>query len=161
MTTEQLIKTLRNSMPPGPITQGIMLDAADRLEELQRANQSALAHLALALSERTPHDYGILKEEATFLRKERDKALTEVERVRKLWNESHVSERDDFAKEIERVKAECGNKPLTTRPEPSRLEIAAMAMQGMLAASSFDTLQLSKSAFEAADELIAAAKDVK
>jgi len=43
----------------------------------------------------------------------------------------------------------------TTRPEPSRLEIAAMAMQGMLAASSFDTLRLSRSALEAADALIA------
>jgi len=74
MTTEQLIKTLRNSMPPGPITQGIMLDAADRLEELQRANQSTLADLALALSERTPHDYGLLKEEIAFLRKERNAA---------------------------------------------------------------------------------------
>ena len=74
MTTEQLIKTLRNSMPPGPITQGIMLDAADRLEGLQRANQSTLEDLALALSERTPHDYGLLKEEIAFLRKERNAA---------------------------------------------------------------------------------------
>jgi len=49
----------------------------------------------------------------------------------------------------------------TTRPEPSRLEVAAMAMQGMLAASSYDTLRLSKSAFEAADALIAAAKEAK
>lgn len=49
----------------------------------------------------------------------------------------------------------------SARPEPSRLEIAAMAMQGMLAASSFDTLRLSKSAFEYADALIAAAKEVK
>jgi len=93
MTTEQLIKTLRNSMPPGPITQGIMLDAADRLEELQR----------------------------------------DLVRLRRV----------------------------TTRTEPSRLEIAAMAMQGMLAASSFDTLRLSRSALEAADKLIAAAKEAK
>jgi hypothetical protein len=129
MTTEQLIKTLRNSMPPGPITQGIMLDAADRLEKLERANKSTLADLALALSERTPHDYGILKEEAAFLRKERNAATV--------------------------------NQQLTVRPEPSRLEIAAMAMQGMLAASSYDTLRLSKSAFECADALIAAAKEGK
>jgi hypothetical protein len=92
MTTEQLIKTLRNSMPPGPITQHLMLDAADRLEKLERANQSALADLALALSERTPHDYGLLKEEATFLRKERDAALAEVERVRKVVKGSFTTE---------------------------------------------------------------------
>ena len=40
------------------------------------------------------------------LQRDLKKALAEVERVRKLWNESHIKERDDFAKEIERVKAE-------------------------------------------------------
>jgi hypothetical protein len=59
--------------------------------------------------------------------------------------------------EIDRLKYQL-NK---TRPEPSRLEIAAMAMQGMLAASNYDTLRLSKSAFECADALIAAAKEAK
>lgn len=53
------------------------------------------------------------------------------------------------------------NQQLTVRSETSRLEIAAMAMQGMLAASSFDTLRLSRSAIEAADALIAAAKESK
>lgn len=122
MTTEQLIKTLRNSMPPGPITQGIMLDAADRLEELQRANQSTLADLALALSERTPHDYGLLKEEIAFLRKERNAATV--------------------------------NQQLTVRPEPSRLEIAAMIYAGVEYVDDDD-------AFKAADRLIAAAKESK
>lgn len=50
-------------------------------------------------------------------------------------------------------------KEKQTRPEPGRLEIAAMAMQGMLAASNYDTLRLSKSAFECADALIAASKE--
>lgn len=112
MTTEQLIKTLRNSMPPGPITQGIMLDAADRLEELQRANQRTLADLALALSERTPHDYGLLREEAAFLRKERDKALAEVERLKQ-------------------ERTATVNQQLTVRPDLSRLKIAAMLLAAL------------------------------
>lgn len=50
-------------------------------------------------------------------------------------------------------------RPEWVRKDPSRLEIAAMAMQGMLAASNFDTLRLSRSAFEFADALIAAEKE--
>ena len=130
MTTEQLIKTLRNSMPPGPITQGIMLDAAGRLEELQRTNQSTLADLALALSERTPHDYGLLKEEIAFLRKERNAATV--------------------------------NQQLTVRPEPSRLEIAAMLKAGWFANPDFDfNATDQKWWIEQADALIAAAKETK
>jgi hypothetical protein len=110
MNTDQLIKQLRNSMPPGPITQAVMLETADRLEELQRANKNTLADLALAISERAPHDYGLLREEATFLRKERDYALTEVKRLKATVNQQ-----------------------LTVRPEPSRLEIAAMLKAGWFA----------------------------
>jgi len=47
------------------------------------------------------------------------------------------------------------------RPEPSRLEIAAMAMQGMLTSNHFDRLRISKSALEYTDALIAAAKEGK
>jgi hypothetical protein len=110
-----------------------MSKAADRLEELERA-----------LSETV---------------KQRDKAIAEVERVRKLWNESHIAERDDFAKEIERVKDECRNQQPNTRPEPSRLEIAAM----LLAATygSDHVVLKAAHALQKADELIAAAKEAK
>lgn len=147
MTTEELIKKMRKIMPVGPISQNYLKEAAARLESLQW-------ELTQAIAERTPHDYGLLREEADFLRKERDKALAEVERVRKLWNESHIAERDDFAKEIERVKAECANQQLNTRPEPSRLEIAVIVRAGMQHKSVEVAVKL-------ADELIAAVKEAK
>ena len=93
MTTQEIINDMRSN------TITSMRAAADRLEDLQRANKNTLADLALAVSERR------------------------------------------FSQQITAI-----------RPEPSRLEIAAMAMQGMLAASSFDTLRLSKSALEYAEE---------
>lgn len=94
--------------------------AADRLEELERANKNTLADLAVAIEQRDEAFAEIKK-----MRKERDNASAEVEWMRKLWNESLIAERDDFAEEIERVKAECRNQQLNIRPEPSRLEIAA------------------------------------
>ena len=137
--------------------------AAGRLEELQRANKNTLADLALAIerrddsyaeiktvrrelaqaiAERTPHDYGLLKGEVDNLKRELSEAIKE----RNKTVADLIKQRDEAI--------------ASARPEPSRLEIAAMAMQGMLAASSFDTLRLSKSAFEYADTLIAAAKGV-
>jgi hypothetical protein len=139
MTTETLIKRLRSFLPPGPLALEIMIEAAARLESIQW-------ELTQAIAERTPHDYGLLKEEATFLRKERDEARAEVRQLRAT---------------VAAYEQATVNQQLTVRSEPSRLEIAAMAMHGMLAASSFDTLRLSRSALEAADALIAAAKKSK
>ena len=115
-------------------------EAAGRLEELHqrffdmvnqrdtyRAEVAQLQkQLSQAIAERAPHDYGLLKEEAAFLRKERD----------------------------ERVKTECGNQQLNTRPEPSRLEIAAMFFCQDWCDAPLVALQL-------ADALIAAAKEAK
>lgn len=49
------------------------------------------------------------------------------------------------------------NQQLTVRPEPSRLEIAALAMQGMLACSGYDVTRLASGALHYTDALIAAA----
>lgn len=154
MNTKQFASSLRDRRE---------FEAADRLEDLHqhffetlnqrdslRAEVAQLQkQLSQAIAERTPHDYGLLREEAAFLRKERDKAMREAAHWKSI-TEHRQSELNS----------------LVARPEPSRLEIAAMAMQGMLAASSYDTLRLSKSAFECADaliadKLIAAAKDAK
>ena len=124
-------------------------EAAGRLEELQRANQNTLADLAVAIERR-------------------DDSYAEIKSVRKQWAES-IKGRDKTIADLKKERDEAlkNQQPttvfrqVTTRLESSRLEIAAMAMQGMLAASSFDTLRLSKSAFEYADTLIAAAKEVK
>jgi hypothetical protein len=139
-----------------------MLDAADRLEKLERANKSTLADLALAVSERTPHDYGILKEEAAFLRKERDSALAEVERLQResdslLALSERISDEKNLLQEDYNQLA-CDQMRLrlkttsVSRPEPSRLEIAAMIYAGV------DYVAVEE-AFEAADKLIAAAKE--
>lgn len=107
MTTEEIIKALRNSRPLGPITLDLMLEAAARLESIQW-------ELTQAIAERTPH-------------------------------------------EIERVKTECGNQQLNTRPEPSRLEIAA----GIYAARGKIDLPSINRCFREADALIKAAKEAK
>jgi hypothetical protein len=123
--------------------------------------------------------------------KERDEARAEVERVRKLWNESHIAERDDFAKEETRLKAELTeairerNKTVADlikqrdeeraynqfchkidaiRPEPSRLEIAAMIMAAVSSRRDcieWQTKEETIWALDGADALIAAAKETK
>ena len=93
-------------MPLGPLTEKIHKTAADRLEELQRANQNTLADLAVAIEQR-------------------DEAIA------------------------------------SARQEPSRLDIAAMAMQGMLAASGYEVSRLASGALHYTDALIAAAKETK
>ena len=64
--------------------------AANRLEDLQRANKNTLADLALAVSERTPHDYGMLKGEVEHLKRE----LTESIRERNETVSDLIKQRD-------------------------------------------------------------------
>jgi len=60
----------------------------------------------------------------------------------------------------ERVKAECRNQQLNTRPEPSRLEIAAMLLAGSYACPNIDPLE-ANIALKQADKLIATAREAK
>ena len=138
MTTEEIIADLRQNGLTSASIYTRMERAANRLEELER-------ELKQAIIERTPHDYGLLKEEAFEMRQQREAALKQTTFWANLAAQSQL--------ELTAIKEK------QARPEPSRLEIAAMAMQGMLAASNYDTLRLSKSAFECADALIAAAKE--
>jgi hypothetical protein len=110
MTTETLIKKLRSFLPQGPLAQEIMTLAAARLELMEW-------ELTQAIAERAPHDYGLLKEEAAFLRKERDDAFTEVKRLKMDLRILNETVRND--------------QQLATRPEPSRMEIAAIIWAGM------------------------------
>jgi hypothetical protein len=64
-------------------------------------------------------------------------------------------ERDEARAEVERLKAD-----KQTRPEPSRLEIAAMVMQGFIADGNWNIIIAARS-LEYADALIAAAKGEK
>ena len=111
-------------------------EAAGRLEELQRANKNTLADLALAVSERTPHDYGILKGEVDNLKRE----LSESFKERNKTVADLIKQRDEAL--------------ASARSEPSRLEIAAMFM----AAPWCETVH---EALDYADKLIAAAKEIE
>jgi ribosomal protein L16 Arg81 hydroxylase len=118
-------------------------------EEVERLK----AELAQAISERTPHDYGILKDQRDSYRdrlcasmKETQEALAEVKRL-EIINE-----------EVLEANYTMG----TTCAEPSRLEIAAMIYAAFAGAQCMKdkvnpTVYV---AFKCADELIAAAKEV-
>jgi len=119
MTTQDLIKHLRQLMPLGPQIATLVTTAADRLEELQRDNATARA---------------------------------EVERLKQKLHEARI-ENSGQAAQLER-----------TRPEPSRLEIAAMLMGAHvyhLGLMYQEGLTLRQACFIEADALIAAAKEGK
>ena len=104
--------------------------AADRLEELQRLNDSMQTDRDLWIK--------VGREKLEAVEKERDEACAEVERL----------------------KAELQCKQ--TRPEPSRLEIAAMFKAGWFANPDVDFYATDhKWWIEQADALIAAAKEAK
>jgi len=158
-------------------------EASAELERLK-------TELAQAISERTPHDYGILRDQrddyrerlgaackevsdleakVKLLTKERDKERANFEVLRKDSNKWHMQERDDYWEEVFRMRsqidgwrtrceiAEQNCKPfLQVRPDPSRLEIAAMFV-----AHAIGSIEMSfKEALEAADALIAASREV-
>ena len=142
-STPMIIEALRADGEPK-----LLLLAADRLEELQR---------------------------------ERDAACAEVERIRKASNKHHIRERDDFDGEFRRLYSEIDplkqalhearieNSKLAAqleriRPEPSRLEIAAMFKAGWFCNfDNPDALACPRPKWwvEQADALIAAAKEGK
>ena len=136
MTTEEIINDMRSH------TITSMRAAADRLEELQRANQNTLADLALAVSERTPHDYGLLKGEVDNLKRE----LTESIRERNKIVADLIKQRDEAI--------------ASARLEPSRLEIAAMLLAAMCG-SQYTWTNAEGIALRKADTLIALAKEAQ
>jgi len=169
------------------------LDAADaRVEQLKQALEQAIA-------ERTPHDYGVLKEEAQEMRKQRDEAFAEVEERKSalidatyqidnykskflLWFENAKTQNTKLLdaledatkarKELEQLKQALHDARLENsgqamllerkRPEPSRLEIAAMTLAARSTSTFYrDPSSEAQHALAAADALIAAAKEVK
>jgi len=128
MTTQDLIKNLRQLMPLGPQIATLVNVAADRLEELQREIET-----------NDPYMW------------------------RKHWDEA-IQQRDEARAQVERLKLEPKTiiQQTTFRPEPSRLEIAAMLKAGWFANrdSNFDAGD-SGWWIEQADKLIAAAREAK
>jgi hypothetical protein len=84
MKTHDLIKRLRNLCPLGKITEEFVIVAADRLEELQ------------FLVERKEMHSKDWEDQAREARKERDEALAEAERLKRVIV--------DLVQEIEKLK---------------------------------------------------------
>ncbi len=187
MTTEDIIKDLRYlcNQPAYAVVSEMLTLAANAIEGLglrfdecvqnrndSRAESERLnAELAQAISERTPHDYGILQDQrddyrerlgvaakevfeleakVKLLTKERDGYFSEMERMQRGWGAANqeVLRLEDHTEDLK--KAAITNLTAAValvRPQPSRLEIAAMFFAG-------GTEQTITDAFLAAEELI-------
>jgi hypothetical protein len=132
MTTQDLIKHLRQLMPLGPQIATLVAAAADRLQELQRELTEAIL--------------------------ERYKTVAELIKQR---DEAKVTHADDLSAQMLKLISgmNAANAP-QIRPEPSRLEIAAMLIAGSYACQDINPLEPSI-ALKDADALIAAAKEAK
>jgi hypothetical protein len=214
MNTEELIKNLRQLLPLGPQIAMLVGEAADRLEKLQRLNDSmqldrdlwikvdrdeALANVEVLKLDRDKwqeqanldaargeqlrqalHDARVENSgQAALL----DEARAEVERHK----EAHAECRRDLAMALDKVENQeeisrdlyykhgllqsevqhlkhIGGSADMIRPEPSRLEIAAMLVAGRFSATLYVTEVKGdwiKYALRGADALIAAAKEGK
>jgi hypothetical protein len=111
--------------------------------------ESLKAELAQAIAERTPHDYGFLKTHAEHIRKELHKANLESRRLAEELE--RVKGSGDLNAELSKLVADMNRAHAAqVKPEPSRLEIAAMMRAGGFKAP--------QTALNEADALIAAAK---
>jgi len=138
MTTQDLIKRLRNLGPLGKIMEELVIVAADRLEELQ------------FLVERKEIHSKDWEDQAREARKKRDEARAEVETLKQALHDARL-ENSGQAAQLERP-----------RPEPSRLEIAAMLKAGWFANRDADFNATDQGWWvEQADKLIAAAREAK
>jgi hypothetical protein len=133
-----------------------MRAAADRLEELQRLNDSMQTDRDLWIK--------VGREKLESIESERDEARAEVERLKdKIENQEEISrdlyyERGLLQSEVQYLK-HIGGSTEMVRLEPSRLEIAAQFMVGsFLGAGEKIT---NKQSLKMADALILAAKEGK
>ena len=137
--------------------------------EVERLNRE----LEQAIAERTPHDYGILKDQRDDYRdrlcasiKETQEVRTEVEQLKQALHDARL-ENSGQAALIEQLKekvdqlqyiADFDRKHFLKRPEPSRLEIAAMLLAGWLGNPDALSENNPHEWLLEADKLIAAAK---
>jgi chromosome segregation ATPase len=161
-----------------------MVESDPTVQELRAELERLKTELAQAISERTPHDYGIiasqrddyrerlgvackevfeLEAKVKLLTTERDGYFSEMERMQKGWGAANqeIARLEDHIEDLK--KAAITNLTAAValvRPEPSRLEIAAMLLgaQPLPQAGSFSGQ--AEHALRRADALIAAAKEV-
>lgn len=127
------------------------------LNDARAESDRLKTELAQAISERTPHDYGLLQGQRDHYRERLGAAAKEVFELKAelLTKERHIEDLQKAA--VTNLTAAVA----LVRPEPSRLEIAAMLLQGALANPSTEgSLIHHYRALDQADALIAAAKEV-
>ena len=139
-STPMIIEALRADGEPK-----LLLLAADRLEELQRELTETLRERYKTVAELT---------------RQRDEANAELIKQR---DEAKVTHADDLSAQMLTLISgmNAANAP-QVRPEPSRLEIAAMWVSGIAGynkSHSYSREHVVKQAFINADALIAAAKE--
>jgi hypothetical protein len=98
------------------------------------------------------------------------KVIQDLVRDHEIANENHARDleliknlrgcRDQAREELDLIRLKSGKSIETARPEPSRLEIAAMLMQGFIAGGGWPK-DASAFSLKYADDLIAAAKEEK
>jgi hypothetical protein len=156
--TEQIVDDLKAWIPLSSPLDKILNQAADRLEELQRMNESMQVDRELWIKvgrEKLESISRQMIEERGQAIKERDEARAEVE----FHKEAHAKCRQYLATALDKVE---NQRTEMTRPEPSRLEIAAMLKAGWFANRDADFNATDhKWWIEQADALIAAAKEGK
>ena len=154
MTTEEIINDMRSH------TITSMRAAADRLEELQR-------ELKQAIAEKIPAGYGLLNDQIKHLKEQMvymqqalgseiadgKKARDEVNALKQELAEA-IRERNKTVADLIKQRDEA---IASARQEPSRLEIAAMCLQGMVSSGSWGQ-SAAVVALEYTDKLIASAK---
>ena len=164
MTTQDLIKRLRNLGPLGKIMEELVIVAADRLEELQGQNDLTQHDQFLWKREQEAHTE--CRRDLALMITERDEARAEVERLKIQLSEA-IKERNmtvaDVVKQRDEERA-YNQFTFTPRPEPSRLEIAAKLMGAHvyhLGMMYQEGLTLRQACLIEADALIAAAREAK
>ena len=141
--TESLISALRvlarDIHTDDGVVNACLEEAAGRLEELHLANKNTLADLALAIERR-------------------DDSYAEIKTVRRELSEA-IKERNKTVADLIKQRDEA---IASARLEPSRLQIAAMIVQGLLSnPEESHRTTIVKEAVYQTDKLIAAVKEAK
>jgi len=182
-STQRIIDNIRNvANQMDAIMRRDLLDAASRLQEQSDLIERMQSELAQAISERTPHDYGLLagqrddyrerlgvaakevfelEAKVKLLTTERDGYFSEMERMQRGWNGANqeVLRLEDHLEDLKRAAITNLTAAVAlVRPEPSRLEIAAIILTGSYG-NSGAYKDLAIIGLKQADALIAASKE--
>jgi len=151
-TIAAALRILANDIQsPDDVPATCLREAADRLEGLQQERDTEQNR-----ADGHYENYCEVLKRIDRIANQRDEARAEVERLEKLARAAAIT-RDQYQEQLQILK-----RLLPTRPEPSRLEIAAMLKAGWFANSDCDFDCVGDAWWiEQADKLIAAAREAK